>query len=371
MDLFQNKLSALQTKNRLRSLSMARGLDLSSNDYLGLTDHQTIKAAAIEAIKNGVGLGAGGSRLLRGNAPEHMALEEFAAQHYGFEKALYFANGFAANYALLTTLPSRHDVVLFDSLVHASMRDALYTPNIKSEKIAHNDVSAFEAALKKHRPDSQKIFIAVEALYSMDGDFAPLKELYALALEYDAVLIVDEAHSSGVFGAHGKGLADSLPRENLIILHTCGKALGIAGGIVCASADIIDYLINAARPFIYSTAPPPLQAYLTQKAIELSASSEGDLAREKLMALCKIAHSKLGGFGSHILPVILGDDKKAMDAAEALQELGYDIRAVRPPTVPENTARLRLSLNAKLTQAELGNIIKAVLPFAEKEKTAA
>lgn len=345
---FAQKLEAIKSKNRYRSLSLPGGIDLSSNDYLGLKEHPSLKRAAIEALEGGIALGSGGSRLLRGHCEEHARLEEFAAKHYGFERALYFANGYSANYALLTALPARNDVVLFDSLVHASMRDGLYTPSITSQKIPHNDLNAYEAALKKHSGLGKRIFIAVESVYSMDGDFAPLAELHALALRYDAILIVDEAHGTGVYGDHGKGLAGSLPHENLITVHTCGKALGVAGGLVCASNDIIEYLINTARPFIYSTAPPPLQAHLTMKAIELCAGAEGDAARKKLMELCALVKTRIGGYGSQIVPIILGADEKAVAAAKQLQNQGYDIRPVRPPTVPEGSARLRLSLNAGL-----------------------
>lgn len=333
------------------------GIDFSSNDYLGFKDHPYLKQAAIEAIESGVGLGSGGSRLLRGNAPEHEALEAFAAGHYGFERALYFANGFSANAALLATLPNRKDIVLYDSLVHASMRDGLFSPTIKSIKIQHNNLNAYEDTLKRHCDQAENLFIAVESVYSMDGDIAPLQELHILALKYNAILIVDEAHGTGVYGKGGRGLADNLPRENLITIHTCGKALGVAGGLVCASADIIDYMINSARPFIYSTAPPPLQAYLTHKAIELCSSAQGDEARKKLQILCRVAQEELGGAGSPIVPIILGEDEKAVQAALFMQGLGYDIRAIRPPTVPEGSARLRLSLNAHLKMADLNNVI--------------
>lgn len=354
-------LQDLKAQNRFRSVQKAQGIDLSSNDYLGLKDHPALKRVAIEAIENGVALGSGGSRLLRGNAPEHEALEDFAAAHYGFERTLYFANGFSANQAVLSALPSRHDIVIYDALVHASVREALFSPVIKSVKAAHNDLNAFEDALKKHSVKAKRLFVAVESLYSMDGDFAPLEDLYALAQKYDAYLIVDEAHGTGVFGKGGRGLADILPRQNLIVVHTCGKALGVAGGLVCASGDIIDTLINTARPFIYSTAPPPLQAYLTQKAIELCESEEGEQARIRLLSLCAQAQRTLGGSGTQVVPIILGDDERAVNAAKILQDQGFDIRAVRPPTVPEGAARLRLSLNAKLSERELAQFIESLL----------
>ncbi len=350
---FQKKTAQLKTINRYRELSLPRGLDFSSNDYLGFKDHPALKRAALEAIENGVGLGAGASRLLRGNAPEHEALESFAAQHYGHEAALFFANGFIANYAVFTTLPTRHDVVIYDALVHASVRDGIHAGAAKSIKIPHNDLNAFEDALKRSRDQAQQIYIAVESLYSMDGDIAPLEALYALAQQYGAILIVDEAHSTGVYGDQGKGLCAGLPRDNLIVLHTCGKALGVAGGIITADKSIIDYLINAARPFIYSTAPPPLQAHLALKAIEFCAGTDGDQRRARLQSLCRTAQQEIGGHGTQIIPVILGADEAALMAAQKLQQAGYDIRAIRPPTVPENTARLRLSLNADIRESDL------------------
>lgn len=352
-------------------MRQAGGIDLSSNDYLGLKDHPELQKAAIQAIENGVGLGAGGSRLLRGNAPEHEALEEFAAAHYGFERALYFSSGYAANYALWSTLPTRHDVILYDALMHACAKDGFRSAPAKSVRVPHNDLNAFEDALKRFRSSAQTLWIAVESVYSMDGDMAPLQELYALACQYDAMMVVDEAHGTGVFGEGGRGLVFNALRcagtlydtpnkdwnKNLIVTHTCGKALGVAGGVICAANDTIDYMINAAMPFIFSTAPPPLQAYLTHKAIELCDSAVGEQARMKLQSLMTLAQDHLGGHGTQIVPIILGEDQKALEAAFALQDQGFDIRAIRPPTVPEGTARLRLSLNAKLDEDALLKVL--------------
>lgn len=407
MSRFQKKLAQLKSQNRLRSLKFPSGVDLSSNDYLGFKDHPILKQAALNAIENGMPLGSGGSRLLRGHTEEHQNLEDFAAKHYGCGKALYFANGFLANYSLLTTLPQRHDVVLYDALVHASVRDGIQAGTAKSVKIPHNDLNEFESALKRFRDGAETIWIAVESVYSMDGDFAPLQELHALAETYGAMLIIDEAHGTGVWGKTGKGVSETLLRkpspsaansaaphkplfplpqgeevslaersdaretgegiqsqpENIITLHTAGKALGVAGGIVCASAEIIDTLINTARPFIYSTAPPPLQAYLTHKALELSASEIGKAKRADLHKLCAYTKSQIGGNGSQIVPIIFGDDEKAVEAAQILQDSGFDIRAIRPPTVPEGTARLRLSLNAGLSEETLSDFFAKLRPL--------
>ena len=255
---FADALKQMEAAQRLRRLSPAAGVDFTSNDYLGLKSHPALRQAAIDALEGGIDLGAGGSRLLRGNHPAHEALEAYAADAFGFPAALFFSSGFLANYALLTTLPGRHDVILFDSLVHASMRDGVRASLATQTRIPHNDLSAFEAALRHPRQKDAHVWVLAESVYSMDGDVAPVAELLRLCAQYDAWLVLDEAHGSGVFGATGHGVAEGLVSERLIAVHTCGKALGVAGGLVCATREIKDYLINRARPFIYSTAPIPL-----------------------------------------------------------------------------------------------------------------
>ncbi|MCB1720499.1 MAG: 8-amino-7-oxononanoate synthase [Rhodospirillales bacterium] len=380
---FKQKLNGLKETGRYRSLVLPYGIDLTSNDYLGLAGSAYLHDCAIEYLQNGGLIGAGGSRLLRGHTDVHAALEDFAAVYFAAPKALYFATGFQANSALFQTLCTRHDVIIFDEYVHASAREGIQNSQAQHIKAVHNDVNAFEEALRKAKAQQKadgQIWIAVESVYSMDGDIAPLKALYGLAQRYDAILVVDEAHATGVLGHDGKGLVYDLcmslraqrsnpdseidcrianaPRndecpENLISLHTCGKAMGVAGGLVCAPEDVIDYMINAARGFIYSTAPLPVQAHLVQKSLEIIGSDEGYARREKLQKLCIKAQQLFGGAGTHIVPIIIGDDEKAVCVAHELQQKGYDIRAIRPPTVSEGTARLRLSLSADLDESVL------------------
>ncbi len=360
MKTFVPDLDRLKARERYRSLSLPNGIDLSSNDYLGLAQHPALRQAAIDALEGGIELGATGSRLLRGHRPAHAELEAFAAAYYGCDRTLFFANGFQANYALITTLIGRHDLVVFDALCHASMRDGLHAARCDAVKVTHNDLEAFAAGLQKPRSEGARAWILVESVYSMDGDLAPLTELIALAEAHDAFLIVDEAHGTGVFGPTGKGLSEGLPHDRLISLHTCGKALGVAGALVCARGDVIDYLINAARPFIYSTAPMPLQAVLVQKALEL-ARDEPE-RRRHLFSLMDIVAARLPGLKvqSPIIPVVIGDNAVAILVAHALQDKGFDVRAVRPPTVPENTARLRVSLNAGLSQVQVEGFCDAL-----------
>ena len=359
VSLFGDSLDSLKEKGRYRSLSLPSGFDLTSNDYLGLASPPALRDAAIKYLENGGAIGAAGSRLLRGHCEEHAALEDYAAAFFDAPKALYFSSGFQANNTLFQTLPSRHDAIIFDHYVHASAREGLQNSKAHVFKAQHNDIDAYKQACEKaqqnHLSKSDgRIWIAVESLYSMDGDVAPLDALYKLAVEYDAMLVIDEAHASGVMGAHGKGLAEKLIAQHgygrIITLHTCGKAMGVAGAIMCATSDVIEMMINAARGFIYSTAPMPLQAHLVQKALEIIGSDEGDARRARLEKLSKKAQQLFGGYGTCIVPIIIGDDEQAVDVATMLQQKGWDIRAIRPPTVPEGTARLRLSLNADLSE---------------------
>ena len=358
--MFENELKSLENQNRLRSLNLPNGIDLTSNDYLGMATHPELRKAAINALEHNIDIGAAGSRLLRGHTQSHKDLEDFASTYFNAGGCLYFSSGFQANYALISTLPKRGDIILYDSLVHASMRDGLQSTNAKSYKFPHNNANALENLLRKNHNKAKKLWIMVETVYSMDGDRAPLDEIYALAEQYNAHIIADEAHATGVYGHKGKGLCwDIIQKhgyEHLTTLHTCGKAIGVAGGLVCGSKEMIDYLINTARPFIYTTAPMPMQALLVQKSLEILATDEGKKRREKLHTLCAEGQKLFGGAGTQIIPVILGSDENAMNMAVRLQKNGYDIRAIRPPTVPEGTSRLRISLSSPLEIQTLHDI---------------
>ncbi len=359
------KLKQLETRGRLRSLKLPSGIDLTSNDYLGLADHPVLRAAAIEFFQNGGEIGAMGSRLLRGHTQAHAQLEEFAATFFAAPRTLYFSNGFQANTAIFQTLPERQDTIIFDAFIHASARDGIQASHARHIRVQHNDVGAYEEALKSAQQNGGHRWIAIESVYSMDGDFAPLEDLYALAEKYDATLVIDEAHGTGVYGEQGKGCAYELVKrygyERIITLHTCGKAIGVAGGLVCARAEIVEYLINAGRAFIYSTAPMPVQAHLVQKSLEIIAGADGKARRVKLFALNDAAKKLFGGAGSQVVPIVIGDDSRAVAIAKMLQQNGYDIRAIRPPTVPEGTARLRLSLSAALDEKTLQDFAAIVL----------
>jgi 8-amino-7-oxononanoate synthase len=352
-------LDALAARGRLRGLSRTRGVDFTSNDYLALAGSPVLRGAAVEALARGVPVGAGGSRLLRGNHPEHEALEEEAASFFGSETVLYFPTGFAANAAIAATLPRPGDLIVYDALMHASFREGLEPQRIAAIEAPHNDPGAMDDIIRGWRAGGGKgqVWIAVETLYSMDGDSAPLPELVRLAAHRDAMLVLDEAHATGVHGAQGRGLsADYEGAPNIISLHTCGKALGAAGALVCLPRLYRDFMVNRGRAFIYSTAPSPLMAAVVRAALRIAAGAEQE--RAQLAALVRHAEvglSKLGlnVSGSQIQPIIIGEDRRAVALAKALQDHGHDIRAIRPPTVPEGSARLRLSLTLHASTADL------------------
>ncbi len=370
--MYQKRLSQLKDESRYRSLTLPGGIDLTSNDYLGMASHPALRRAAIDALEGGIDIGAAGSRLLRGHTQAHFELEDYAAKHFSAPNSLYFSSGFMANYALLTALPERADVVLYDAWVHASTREGIRAIDAKAYKFFHNDLNALEEMLRRYRDVAKRIWITIESVYSMDGDFAPLDEIYDLAERYDAIIIIDEAHGTGVYGKGGRGMSFSLVEkygyERLIILHTCGKAIGVAGGLVCASSDVIEFLINTSRPFIYSTAVMPVQSIVVKKALEILVSDEGDVRRERLFSLCARAKGYFSGAGSQIIPIMLYDEKMTIFVAGALQNEGFDIRAIRPPTVPKNGSRLRLSLSSELEDATLDTFFECYSEIMKKNE---
>jgi 8-amino-7-oxononanoate synthase len=364
---YDELLASLEGRGRLRNLAPAAGHDFTSNDYLGLAGSAELKDAIQLALDRGVPAGAGGSRLLRGNHPEHEALEEEAASFFGTEAALYFGSGFAANYALFAGLPQRGDFVVCDALIHASAHDGMRAGRAEFAPAQHNDANDFEDKIRRWRTagGTGRPWIAVESLYSMDGDRAPLASLASVAARYDGMLVIDEAHATGVFGPDGRGLGVRFEgQHNVISLHTCGKALGSEGALLCGPRVFRDFLINYSRPFIYSTAPSPLAAAAVRAALRLC--EDQPQRREELASLIDFANAALEKScgaqpsGSQILPVIVGSDRSATVLAAAMQASGYDIRAIRPPTVPENTARLRIALTLNTGARIAGEMIETL-----------
>lgn len=365
-------LEALAARSRLRRLAPRTGLDFASNDYLGLAASPILRDAAADALARGVPLGSGGSRLLRGNHPEHEALERQAADFFGAEAALYMGGGFQANMAIFSGLPAAGDLVLYDALIHASIHDGMRLGRAEARPFAHNDMAVARQVIAKWRADggNGQIWLAVESVYSMEGDLAPLRELAALAQEVSAILVVDEAHASGVFGAEGRGLAHGLGADiEVLTLHTCGKALGVSGALICGAQVIIEALINRARSFIFATAPSPLDAALVRAALtalrtrpelQEAAQTRIEHAHREALRLCG-----LGALASQILPIIIGADQPTMARAADLQARGFDIRGIRPPTVPRGTSRLRVSITGNITKDDITALFEAIARLQE------
>jgi 8-amino-7-oxononanoate synthase len=363
----ERNLLELAGRSRLRALHVPSGIDFTSNDYLGLAESDVLRQAAVDALARGVPVGSGGSRLLRGNHPEHEALESEAAAYFGAESALYFGSGYVANFAIFSTLPQRGDLIAHDELIHASVHDGLRRGRAEFVAVPHNNIDAFDAAIVRWRAAGGKgrPWLSVESLYSMDGDSPNLAELFAVADRHDAMVVIDEAHATGVLGPQGRGLAASFEgRDNAITLHTCGKALGTVGGFILAPRVVRDFLVNRARPFIFATAPSPIIAAVTRVALEISRTNP--VRREQLARLVQFAGSELRRrcnvepSGSQILPVLVGADHAAAELAAALQRKGFDIRAIRPPTVPEGTARLRIALTLNVDETIVADLFAAL-----------
>ncbi len=366
--IYAKALQDLAADDRLRRLSPRSGADFSSNDYLGLAQSPRIKRAIAAAMEAGTPVGAGGSRLLRGNCAEHERLEAEAASFFGADSALFFGSGYLANFAVLTTLPQRDDLLVLDAFVHASTHEGARAGRAEICQFKHNDADAAEDRILAWRRDGGvgRPWIVVESLYSMDGDVAPLDDLIAVAERHDAFVVVDEAHATGVHGPQGRGLAARFEgRDDIVVVHTCGKALGASGALVTAHRVLRETLINRCRPFIFATAPSPLMAVAVSEALAIL--QDEPERRQKLAQLVAFAHREIvARFGetwssSQIIPYVVGDNARAMALAQSLQQRGFDVRGIRPPTVPAGTARLRLSLTLNVDEAAITALLDALV----------
>ncbi|KRD60545.1 8-amino-7-oxononanoate synthase [Ensifer sp. Root278] len=373
---YEKTLHGLERKERRRELASGSGVDFTSNDYLALAGSPRLKAAIIAAIDRGLPVGSGGSRLLRGNHREHEALEAEAAAFFGVERTLFFGSGYAANAALFSTLPQRDDIIVHDALIHASAHEGIAASRAGAIAVKHSDVDAFADAIGawRKRGGMGHPWIAVESLYSMDGDRAPLADLAALADRHDGFLVVDEAHATGVFGPDGRGLTAELDgRENLVVLHTCGKALGVSGALVGANAVLCDYLVNRARNFIYATAPSPLIAVAVREAlVTLADEPQRRAAFDDLRTFANRALAEtlgIEGSGSQIQPVLIGDNGRAVRIAARMRAEGFDFRAIRPPTVPEGTARLRIAITLNVDRPMITRMLQGLKVAMTEERS--
>jgi 8-amino-7-oxononanoate synthase len=359
---WRSQLDALEGQGRLRTLQSPQGADFSSNDYLG---YAKLEFAVAPASRSGAA-----SRLLRGHHPIWEQVETELARWHGAEAALVLTCGYVANEGLLSTAIDEGDLVASDESNHASLIDGLKLMRPSRVVYRHLDLDHLESALRRQPARRGERFIVTESLFSMNGDVAPLEALVEIADRLDAHLIVDEAHATGCFGAAGSGLVDAADmRPNVLAtVHTGGKALGLPGAYICCSSILKQLLINRCRHFIFTTALPPAVGIWWLDA--LARVRQDHVGRERLHANAALFRTELqsrgvAALGEHyVVPVILGEDAHALTVATKLQHAGFDIRAIRPPTVPEGTARLRISIHADHDQTTLCQLAAALAEAA-------
>ena len=378
---FSAELSALQAQSLLRRRPLLDGapgarlnidgkdyLAFASNDYLGLAHHPALIAAAQQAAVRW-GVGGTASHLVAGHFTPHEQLEQELAAFVGLPAALLFSSGYMANLGVLTCLLQRGDAVFADKLNHASLNDACLLARAGFKRFRHNDLAQLQTLLAAST--ARRKVIAVDAVFSMDGDFAPLTDLLHLAEAHDAWLYLDDAHGFGLLGPHGQGsLAHwAINSPRIVYMATLGKAAGVAGAFVAGQADLIQWLINKAHTYIYTTAQPPMLAATVSASLQLI-TNEG-WRRERLQALIQQLRAGCEGLPWRLLPsstaiqpLQIGSSAAALALAQQLRERGIWVPAIRPPTVPEGTARLRISLSAEHTADDVNTLLAALKELA-------
>jgi 8-amino-7-oxononanoate synthase len=384
-DLFADELEALRARSldrHLREISSAQGseieiagrrfINFSSNDYLGLANDPRLREAVVAAVKD-FGVGAGASRLISGTQSPHLALERALAQWKRTEAALCFSSGYAAALGTIPAVVTKNDVLLLDKLCHASLIDGAKLSGAVLRVFPHNQVGKLESHLEwaRRKHAGKRVLIVTESVFSMDGDRAPLRELVQLKKRFGALLMLDEAHAVGVIGSNGRGLAaaENLNDDVDIQMGTLSKAFGASGGYICGSRTLIEWLINRARSFIYSTAPPPAVAGTALAAVDFLASPEGEERRLLLWERIRLMQDLLprseldkehSAASSAIFPWIAGDEKAAFNLAGALQSEGFLVPAIRYPTVAKGAARLRITVTAAHEAAQIRALCETI-----------
>ncbi len=375
-------LSACSLDRHLREIYSAQGpeieiagkrlVNFSSNDYLGLANDSRLREVAITAIGE-FGVGAGASRLISGTQSPHLRLENALAKWKGTEAALCFSSGYAAALGTIPAIVGKNDVILLDKLCHASLVDGAKLSGAILRIFPHNQLGKLESHLQwcQREHAGKRILIVTESIFSMDGDRVPLRELVELKKRFGALLMLDEAHAVGVIGPNGRGLAaaENVSEDVDVQMGTLSKALGATGGYICGARDLIEWLINRARSFIYSTAPPPAIAAAALTAVDFLSSPEGEERRLLLWKRSRLMQQllpdnqwkkKRDDASSAIFPWIVGDEKVVLDLASALQGEGFLVPAIRYPTVAKGTARLRITVTASHEENQIRSLCEAI-----------
>ncbi|MBF6057442.1 8-amino-7-oxononanoate synthase [Thiomicrorhabdus heinhorstiae] len=351
------------------NLNGRQTINFCSNDYLGLADNPHIKQAVIHALQSGqVGYGSGAAHLVTGHHLEHHLLEDELADWLGCQRSLLFSTGYMANLAVPQALMQKDDLILADKLCHASLIDGALQSAAELKRYPHNDMRALEKRLLQAEKEQRQVLIISDGVFSMDGDMAPIDRLQDLAQRYHAWLMIDDAHGFGPIGENGLGCFNYFSRtidDNTILVGTLGKAFGTSGAFVAGSNILIESLIQFARPYIYTTASPQINAVATREA--LNQLKNADRQRRHLQQLIEHFRSGAEQLGldlmpsiSPIQPIVIGDSESALQWSHALQELGFWVAAIRPPTVPQGSARLRITFSAKHSIQEVDDLLQAL-----------
>ncbi|WP_234406112.1 8-amino-7-oxononanoate synthase [Methylobacillus glycogenes] len=341
-----------------------RLLSFCSNDYLGLASHPALISAMSEAAQQ-YGAGSGASHLVTGHQTAHEVLEQRLQQFMAVPAVLLFSTGYMANLGIITALCGRDDEIFADKLNHASLNDAAVLSRASLKRYAHNDITSLERLLAQS--SARRKLVVADAVFSMDGDIAPVPALLALCERYDAYLMLDDAHGFGVLGAKGRGILEhfNLSSPRIIYMATLGKAAGSAGAFVAAEQVVIDYLLQSARSYIYTTASPAPVAAAALAGVDIISSEPQ--RRQDLQQLitylqqhCQLQRWQLLPSNTAIQPIIIGSNDEALRVSKHLQEHGILVAAIRPPTVPKGTARLRISLSAQHTEQDVAHLLNAL-----------
>jgi len=368
---FELFLAQRKENGLLRSFGQERDtnkIDFYSNDYLGLCQNDELWPSIQAEMKNGISIGSSGSRLVSGQNHYIEDLEMACKVFFNTEEALFFPNGYMANLALLSSVASRHDTIIYDEQSHVSLKDGMRLSNAQKYAFRHNDVNDLEKKLKLSKG---KRFVVVEAIYSMDGDVAHLKEIVSLCQSYDAYIIVDEAHSTGVVGEFGKGLCNAIGLEDKVWArnYTFGKALGASGAVLAISKFTKEYLINQSHPLIYSTAPMPLQTFICRQQLKFLEQNPTKIRNLQnvisywneisFSSMSTISHNE----NSPVQYYIKQGNKNVVELANRLQIAGFQIKAMLSPTVKAGTERLRISLHSYNSEQQIASLFKAIRDF--------
>ena len=376
--LFRKRVVVSERKKNQIKINGRWLINFASNDYLGLSQNSSIKKAIINGI-NKYGNGGSSSHLVSGHTEAHQNIETITKNNIGFASSILFSSGYLANLGIITTIADKDSFIYADKLNHASLNDACILSRGKFIRFPHNDMVALENHLKNNKTKKKK-FIVTDGVFSMDGDIANIPELVKLAKKYDAYLYIDDAHGYGILGKSGQGILEhyekkdsikKITKDRIIYTLTLSKAVGVSGALVCANKKIIDLVINKSRTYIYTTAEQPALMYGIKRSFEIIKKNHSLRSKinDHIYLFRRLINHKnlLVDSITPIQPLVIGDDKKAVKISNLLIELGFYVPAIRPPTVPTESARLRVSISALHSKGDIKKLAQAINKIIENE----